>query len=424
MKKSPTLTNTKGYSKFGLSVLLALFSFALSAQQNFKEYKGTVTDVNSNDELPFANVTLTGTNIAVITNSEGNFAIKVPDSLQNGQLEISFLGYYPETMKLENFDQEITTIALKPRTTELQEVNVNQYKDAEGLLKKVMAKRGDNYTNEASAMTAFYRESIKRGRRNVSLAEAVVMIDKSPYTTNARDRVDLYKARKSTDYKRLDTIALKLQGGPLNALYIDLIKYPEYFITPETMPYYDFSFGQPTTVDGTLVHVINFKQKKNVLEPMYYGKLYINSETLALTNAVYSLNVENRSLSSKLFVRKKPNAVKVWPDHVDYRVDYREKDGKWYFAYGNVQLEFVVNWKRKLFNSHYTISSEMLVTDWESSEGVYANNLKRYRSNDILVDEADGFTDPDFWGAYNVIEPEKSIESAIEKIQRQLKKED
>jgi len=44
------------------------------------------------------------------------------------------------------------------------------------------------------------------------------------------------------------------------------------------------------------------------------------------------------------------------------------------------------------------------------------------KSTIILNDEALGFADPDFWGEYNIIEPEKSIESAIKKIQRQLRK--
>ncbi|HLT52097.1 MAG TPA: hypothetical protein VKZ93_09060, partial [Arenibacter sp.] len=46
----------------------------------------------------------------------------------------------------------------------------------------------------------------------------------------------------------------------------------------------------------------------------------------------------------------------------------------------------------------------------------------RLKTSVILGDEAIGFSDPDFWGEYNIIEPEKSIESAIKKIQRQLKR--
>jgi hypothetical protein len=38
----------------------------------------------------------------------------------------------------------------------------------------------------------------------------------------------------------------------------------------------------------------------------------------------------------------------------------------------------------------------------------------------ILNDKLSGFQDPEFWGDYNVIEPDKPIENAIKKIKRQL----
>ena len=136
------------------------------------------------------------------------------------------------------------------------------------------------------------------------------------------------------------------------------------------------------------------------------------------------MNVENRKRASELFVKKKPNRVKVYPSEISYRVDYRNTDGKWYYSYSNVQLEFVVNWKRKLFNNKYRIKSEMLITDWEEELGAQnITNKTKFKSNTILADEISGFRDPDFWGSYNVIEPEKSIQQAIDKIQRQIRRE-
>ena len=115
--------------------------------------------------------------------------------------------------------------------------------------------------------------------------------------------------------------------------------------------------------------------------------------------------------------------MKVWPTQVAYRVDYREKEGKWYYGYSNVLLEFKVNWKSKLFNSVYSMAAEMAVTDWEKNQsGAAPNKEERIKKTIILSDEAIGFSDPDFWGEYNIIEPEKSIESAIRKIQRQLRR--
>jgi hypothetical protein len=66
----------------------------------------------------------------------------------------------------------------------------------------------------------------------------------------------------------------------------------------------------------------------------------------------------------------------------------------------------------------------MAITDWEKSDVSQLPKLKdRLRPSVIMSDNTSGFKDPEFWGAYNVIEPDKPIESAIEKIQKQLKKD-
>ena len=65
----------------------------------------------------------------------------------------------------------------------------------------------------------------------------------------------------------------------------------------------------------------------------------------------------------------------------------------------------------------------MAITDWEISDTRFAKVRENIiRPNTILVDETSGFSDPEFWGEYNIIEPEKSIETAIKKIQKQLKR--
>lgn len=65
----------------------------------------------------------------------------------------------------------------------------------------------------------------------------------------------------------------------------------------------------------------------------------------------------------------------------------------------------------------------MAVTDWEIHESKFAKlKDQMLRPSTIMSDQASGFSDPEFWGEYNIIEPEKSIENAIAKIQKQLKK--
>ncbi|HZJ19832.1 MAG TPA: carboxypeptidase-like regulatory domain-containing protein [Pricia sp.] len=396
--------------------------------QSFKQYKGEVTGADSNKSLVFATIAIEGTNVSTITNADGEFSLKVPNDMVNDAMNsnvlVSFLGYRTKSIPLAQFDENGNNkIALSVSVTELPEVNVEVPKDAEALVRETLKRKGENYFDNPTLMTAFYRETIKKRRRNVSLSEAVVNIYKTPYNSLKKDGVKLYKARKSTDYSKLDTVALKLQGGPFNALFVDVMKYPEYIFTDETLDNYNFSFERSTRVNDRLIYVVDFKQLESIMDPLYQGKLYIDAENKILTSAIFSLNITDKDLASRMFVRKKPANARVWPTEVAYRVDYREKDGRWYYGYSNVLMEFKINWDKRLFNSVYSMTCEMAVTDWEKNMAAdFPRSKDRIKSSIILADAAVGFADPDFWGEYNIIEPDKSIESAIEKIQRQLQK--
>lgn len=401
-----------------------LFQDQIQQDDNdYVEFSGTVEDNQTGTLLVFATISVEQTNISTITNTDGEFLIKIPKEMMNGTISVAILGFKTKRIPISQLSNENNRIKLEVLVTELSEINVKLPKDAKALVKMTLKKKGENYLNNEVLMTAFYRETIKKRRKNVSLAEAIVNIYKQPNNVGKRDYIKLYKDRKSTDYSKLDTVALKLQGGPFNALYVDLMKYPSYIFTEDVMDLYIFSFAPSTTVNGKPVYVVRFKQRADIYKPLYYGKLFIDAETLALTSAVYNLNVEDKKLASELFVLRKPRNIFVYPTEAAYRVDYRVKDGMWYYGYSNVQLSFKINRKGKLFNSFYSLTSEMAVTDWKlNTDGESVKGRDRLRPSVIITDEASGFSDPEFWGAYNVIEPEKSIESAINKIKRQLKK--
>ncbi len=100
-----------------------------------------------------------------------------------------------------------------------------------------------------------------------------------------------------------------------------------------------------------------------------------------------------------------------------------ENDGKWYYSYSRVDLGLRINWKRKIFNTTYYASVEMAVTDRkEITDEKSIRYKERMKPSVIISDESNGFSEPDFWGEYNVIEPERSIESVIKKIQKNLEK--
>ena len=424
------MKNLKTYGLY-LALVFLLIAFPANAAvdnapetlfqstQQFTEYKGKVVNARNGDVLTSAFVSVENSNISTVTNTDGEFSLKIPDDLENVMIRVSHLGFQSKTFALQVL-KDNPVVELQESMEELSEVSLFTYTDPQALVRNMLRKRGANYFSDPTTMTAFYRETIKRGRKNVSLSEAVVTIHKEPYDSFGDDDIALVKARKTADYDRLDTLALKLRGGPYNPLSIDIMKNPSHIFAQQDLRNFKFEFDNPTKINDRYLYVVNFEELDHRM-PWYYGKLFIDAETFTLVKAAFNLNVDNRSAATDLFVKKKPGGTKVYPVDVHYDVEYRERDGRWYFGYGNTQLEFVVNWKRRLFNSRYKVNSEMAVTDWKINT---AGKVKRddtfINPRIVMADDISGFADITFWGENNIIEPDKSIENAIDKIRKNL----
>ncbi|MGQ1889881.1 carboxypeptidase-like regulatory domain-containing protein [Thermophagus sp. OGC60D27] len=382
--------------------------------------RGTVEDEDTGTPLPFATVAIEESNIATVSNSNGDFILKVPRNMTDKNIRFSFIGYEKKFVPVNAFSNKRYKVTLKMITVPLVEVSVFP-SDPNLLIKAVMSRRDDNYLNHPAKMTAFYRETIKKGWRYVSLSEAVVEIYKPAYNDPREDKISLQIGRKSTDYEKLDTLAFRLQGGPYTATMLDIMKDPYLLFDGEMINYYNFRISNITRIEDRTIYVLSFEQKPHLKIPLFYGKLYIDTENLAVTQAVFNMNTDNKNEVARMFIKKKPLGAKVYPTEASYIVNYRQdKNGKWYFGYSRGQASFKVNWKRKLFNTNYHTTLEIAVTDWSPTEDKPFRGADRLKINAILEDEVSGFSDPDFWGDYNVIEPEQPIESAIKKIQRKL----
>ncbi len=413
--------------------IIGLFAFLLAQTQSearfsvhytsdssaFKQFKGSILDSKTKNELIFTSITVSGTSISTISNSEGKFSIKIPTEKQHSNLIISFLGYKNKVVSIQELLPEKNVLYLEPSNTMLEEVVVN-VRDAKNIFLGVLSSRLQNYGNEAIQMTGFYRETIRKRRTYVSLSESIVNIQKEPFSASSQDQINLFIGRKNVDYNKLDTLNFKLQGGPFSALFLDLIKYPNFIFSEHAFDLYDFSLEDITQINDNQVLVLAFKQKPSYEDPLYYGKMYIDVKSLAVISATFNLNVEDKVKAGLIFTRKKPAGVDVYPTEVRYQINYRQDKDKWIFAYSRADLTFKLNWDKRLFNTIYSTTLEMAVTDWKKQDLKANLNTQKLTSNVIMSDKVSSLSDPNFWGEYNIIEPEKSIESAIRKIQRKI----
>ncbi len=385
----------------------------------YRTFSGQVIDANTNRTLPFATVEAIGTNLATVTNIDGNFIIKLPEDVNVPNLKISYIGYSNRNIPLGEFREgKVLTIQLQPSAIQLQEITVRP-EDALNLIMDALTYIKDNYSEEPMMMRGFYRETIERGRNYVSISEAVVDIFKGSYTNIFQtDQVKLFKGRKSADVEKMDTVLFKLQGGPNTTVLLDVVKNPYILLSEEFADIYEFTLTDVVTINERLHYVVSFRQKPTVDDPYYMGKLYVDMEKLAITEAEFELNTENKEEAARLFIQRKPMSMTITPERAVYRAKYTIDDNRWYFTYARAEVRFTVDWKKKLFNTNYSTMSELAITD-RTYEGIEKFAAKdRFRPTDVMDEKVYIFFDEDFWQGYNVIEPDQSIESAIRRLNR------
>jgi len=423
----------KHISLIAVVVLLAFTVNSVSAinlpgkkkndQQGIITIKGKVVDAESGEPLIFATVALKESNVGIITNIDGEFTLKISDNETSKNLEIMFLGYKNTTIPISEMKDNgyKNVIKMEPAPIPIKEVVVKPI-DPDDIVEKAIRSIGKNYEQEANLMTAFYRETIRKNRTYVSIGEAAVEIFKAPYDNDVRfDGARIYKGRKSSDVEKMDTVLFKLQGGPSSTLQLDIIKNTEAVMTIEAMEYYDYSLSGVIEIDNKPHYVIDFVQKPSVDIPLFMGSLYVEMESYAITEVEFGFNLSDKEAASSIFIRKKPLGMKVIPEIATYRTKYREQDGKLHFIYSRAEVKFKVDWKKKLFNTYYTTMSEIAVTDRTDQEVIKFAGKEKLKPTDVFSEQVSSFADPEFWGDYNVIEPDQSIESAIRKLSRKLK---
>ncbi len=390
---------------------------------NYKSYTGKVVDSNSNSALPFATIEAMGSNTATVTNIDGEFTIKIEKTADVSQLKISYIGFQNKVVDLSNFlAQKPYTVELEQSSIQLKQVTIRP-KDAMELISDVLDNIRNNYSDEPMMMRGFYRETIQRGRNYVSISEAIIDVYKGGYSNEYQvDQVKLFKGRKSADVEKMDTVLFKVQGGPNTTILMDVVKNPYILLSEEYMNIYDFRLTDVITIDDRLHYVISFNQKEYVDDPFYKGRLYIEMDKLAISEAEFELNVENQDEAARLFIQRKPMGMSILPERAAYRAKYTIEENRWYFSYARAEVKFKVNWKKKFFNTTYSTMSELAITD-RTYEGIekFAGK-ERFRSNDVLNEKVYIFFDQGFWEGYNVIEPDQSIESAIRKLNRKYLK--
>ena len=167
--------------KYSAMVIALLISASAWAQE--KDYitvNGVVKDSKTKERLVFSGIYVPGTSIGTVANSEGQFTLKIPKTLNVQEFGISHLGYHNGIFPVSDGNGRRENVYyLDPASVEIKGVVVRP-KDPRTLILQALNRIEDNYSRVPNTLTGFYRETIKQRRDYVSIAEAVTEIYKSP----------------------------------------------------------------------------------------------------------------------------------------------------------------------------------------------------------------------------------------------------
>jgi len=417
-------TIVKQTTKLLLILLLISGGSQLWAQSN-KDYfavRGVVKDKITQKSLAYANISVQGTNIGTIANINGEFSIKIKDSLNAKSVEISHLGYSTFVLPVKGENIKEITIYLSPKANLLDEITVYSL-DPRALVEEAISKIETNYSSTTDLLSGFYRETVRKRRSYITVSEAVIDIYKSPYAEGVeKDMLQINKGRKLVSPKLDDTLMVKLLGGPNLSIYVDIVKNPDLILNLETLSNYKFFMEQSVMIDERPNYVVSFKPQVILPYALYYGKLYIDKQNLSVSRTEFSLSLDDRNKAIQAILKRKPFSMRFKPEEISFLVTYKQRDGLTHLNYIRSEVRFKCDWKRRLFSTNYTIVSETVITGGKTDVINKIPHRFAFSNNQSLSDKVINFFDKDFWEDYNIIEPDESLESAIGRLKKEEKR--
>lgn len=402
-----------------MTVMMLTIMLAAKAQA---VVSGVVSDRQTGRTLSHVSVTTEGGKAHTVTNDEGRFVLKMQQMPRYVQL--SHIGYKTRRQQLKEGYTENLHILMTGSSVELNEVIISA-NDPLAIVHAAKQRIEKNYPDHPELSRCFYRETARRGSRFISVAEAVMDMYKTDYSRGPeRDVVAILKGRRLMSMKAKDTLGVKIQGGPVMPLMVDVAKNLDYVLNEQNFAGCAFHMEIPVKIDDRLQYVIGMEPKGATLYPLIYGRLYVDQETLAFTRAELQLDMRDWRRASDYMLVSKPFGLRFRPRELAVTVVYEtDLQGVTRMSYVRNEMRFNCDWKRRLFSSPFTTVSEMVVTD-RLRQGF---DVKRPRGRssfgirERFYDKVEYFDDPDFWADYNIIEPTESLETAIGKLKKKVK---
>ena len=114
-------------------------------QQTLLTFKGKVVDAETGTPLVFASVAVKETNVATVTNIDGEFLIKIAETQTSRNLEVTYLGYKNKVVPLTDLREDgyKNVISMTSAPIPIKEIIVKPI-DPEAIVRNAIGRIGKN----------------------------------------------------------------------------------------------------------------------------------------------------------------------------------------------------------------------------------------------------------------------------------------
>ena len=377
--------------------------------------KGHVFDNSDQSPLAFTSIGIAENNIGTVANADGYFVLKIPAEFAEASLLVSHLGYISRNVPLCLLSGSLADLYLDRRVISMQEVII-RYLDPRSIIQKAVQQRGAYCNPGPVYITSFYREGVQKNNRFLSYSEAVFRIYKPSFReANEPEQVKLLKSRKIQNALKNDTVYLKLKGGVLSGLQLDIVKYLPGFLDEEQLAAYTFGYSDLVSNDYRNAYAISFVQKPGIAEPLYKGTLFVDRESYAILGADFEVNPDYLYLAANDLILHKSRKLRVKLERIGYSVSYNQYNGRYYLNHVRCDLNLKTRLHNHLSSDNFNTFLELANCRIDTLNVCRFGKEETLKTNVVFSDIPVSYDDT-FWGDYNIIVPEEKLNAALMRI--------
>lgn len=188
--------------------LLIFFIGATTFAQS--ELKGKVADFLTYQSIESASVYIKNTTVGSITNTDGNFVLKVPQQYLKDTLVISSIGYKSFNVVISDFKNG-SDIFLEDDVASLDEVVIvadSRPTTGNGIVQKAIERLPNNLPENSYLLKGFLRHKERNKKEYKWLIESAITLYDSSYAAGAKEnlKINVDETRKSYDLRDIDSL--------------------------------------------------------------------------------------------------------------------------------------------------------------------------------------------------------------------------